>query len=748
MNSKVLRIVSYILIPILFLGIFIPSTYYMIKTDDKENLIENHFNSESFSLNYMYELREEARNLIYNKDYYYVRQDQNITIRYTAKEKNYNIGEYYFLIIYKDIAYTNVNNTEDTNTIEKIKNYINNFSDNYVEISKGNITTNNDSLKISFANDYQLFNMTYYSKVEKESKSVTENTNVIVESDVNVENLVDDLKIIEEVKDENGEVVGMSEVTTTGEREINGNSDYYDLNEYEMHQVVVNDFEIYSNYNEVLPDDYYSQIDFILSDMLGKYEEHYIYILPISVVLFILVCIYLFISIGHQKDSDEINLNDFDKIYIEISGLVIGFIVTLLIGGLIECIEKRIFRTMSGISIMFTLYIALYIFVMILFITIIKRIKAKKFTQTSIIFKVSKWCFNKLMKFFKWTLKLLKQFKSAVLNILDNKSLFIKICIFSVLLLIIMIYILALLGIVGAVIDAWLFIFVLYGVYKYLHSVKLIENHLKEIYEGKNVEDIDLLKVEKELKNMAVYVNNISDGLENLVEEQMKSERMKTELITNVSHDIKTPLTSIINYIDLLKKENIESEKAKEYLDVLDSKSQRLKKLIEDLVDASKASSGTVKLKLEKINVKELMMQSIGEFEDKFKAKGLKVELKTEKDEICTLADAKYLYRVIDNTFSNIEKYALENTRVYVDLREKDGEVLLDIKNISKDELNISSEELMQRFVRGDKSRTTEGSGLGLSISKSLIELQKGKFNITIDGDLFKVSISLKVYKK
>ena len=174
---------------------------------------------------------------------------------------------------------------------------------------------------------------------------------------------------------------------------------------------------------------------------------------------------------------------------------------------------------------------------------------------------------------------------------------------------------------------------------------------------------------------------------------------------------------------------------------MLDNKSQRLKKLIEDLVDASKASSGNVKLNLEKVNLIELVKQSIGEFEDRFKSKGLKVELKKNKDNIYLMGDSKQLYRVIENTFTNIEKYALENTRVYININEEDGFIKFDIKNISKEELNISSEELMQRFVRGDKSRTTEGSGLGISISKSLVELQRGKFDIVIDGDLFKVSM-------
>ena len=216
---------------------------------------------------------------------------------------------------------------------------------------------------------------------------------------------------------------------------------------------------------------------------------------------------------------------------------------------------------------------------------------------------------------------------------------------------------------------------------------------------------------------------------------------MKTELITNVSHDIKTPLTSIINYVDLLKIEQIESPKAKEYLEVLDSKSQRLKKLIEDLVEASKASSGNLKLNMERINLVELIKQTTGEFEDKFNEKNLNIEINSSDDNIYIEADNRYMYRVIENLFSNISKYALEGSRVYIDVTKKENEARIEIKNISKDKLNITPDELMQRFVRGDKSRTTEGSGLGLSISKSLTELQNGKFNVIIDGDLFKVEI-------
>ena len=243
---------------------------------------------------------------------------------------------------------------------------------------------------------------------------------------------------------------------------------------------------------------------------------------------------------------------------------------------------------------------------------------------------------------------------------------------------------------------------------------------------------------------MAKYINDIAGGFTNAIEQSLKSERLKTELITNVSHDIKTPLTSIINYVDLLKKEDIQNAQIEQYIAVLDKKSQRLKKLIEDLVEASKVSSGNVKLNMEVINVKELLNQTVGEFEDKLEKKNLKIEMDLPNENVLIKADNRYLYRVIENVFSNISKYALEGSRVYIKLEKQKEEVYLEFKNISKDKLNISAEELMQRFVRGDKSRYTEGSGLGLSIAESLTELQGGKFKIDIDGDLFKVEIKWK----
>lgn len=249
---------------------------------------------------------------------------------------------------------------------------------------------------------------------------------------------------------------------------------------------------------------------------------------------------------------------------------------------------------------------------------------------------------------------------------------------------------------------------------------------------------LDTDELKGTLKELAIYVNDISNGFNNAIQEKLKSERLKTELITNVSHDIKTPLTSIINYVDLLKQEDIKDEKVLEYLNVLDSKSQRLKKLIEDLVEASKASSGSVKLNIEEINLSELLKQVTGEFKDKFDEKNLIIDLDLPSNNIKIEADNRYMYRIIENLYSNVSKYAMDNTRVYISLIKSNNQIKLEIKNISKEKLNITADELMQRFVRGDKSRFTEGSGLGLSIAKSLSELQNCSFNIEIDGDLLK----------
>lgn len=245
------------------------------------------------------------------------------------------------------------------------------------------------------------------------------------------------------------------------------------------------------------------------------------------------------------------------------------------------------------------------------------------------------------------------------------------------------------------------------------------------------------------LRAHAEALNDLGGAINTAVEERLKSERMKAELITNVSHDLKTPLTSIISYVDLLKKEDIREERAREYIDVLDRKSQRLKKLTEDLVEASKASTGALTVNPERLGMVQLVTQALGEYSERLSAAGLTLVSDLPDEELYVRADGRHLWRILDNLLGNCIKYALRGTRVYLELTRWDGNVQLSLKNISASQLNVPAEELMERFVRGDESRTDGGSGLGLSIARSLTELQGGTFHLTVDGDLFKATVIL-----
>lgn len=257
---------------------------------------------------------------------------------------------------------------------------------------------------------------------------------------------------------------------------------------------------------------------------------------------------------------------------------------------------------------------------------------------------------------------------------------------------------------------------------------------------------IDASRMHGENRALAEAVNSIGDGIQDAVATSMKDERLKADLITNVSHDIKTPLTSIINFVKLLKREEIADERIRGYIEVLDAKSQRLKQLTDDLVEASKISSGNISLQMERINFVELINQTIGEFMEKMDEKCLQVIPSMPEQPVYIEADSRRIWRVVENLFGNVYKYALEGTRVYLDLTEQteNGQktAVFSMKNISAQPLNINADELMQRFVRGDVSRSTEGSGLGLSIAQNLTELQNGKFDIYLDGDLFKVILT------
>lgn len=275
-------------------------------------------------------------------------------------------------------------------------------------------------------------------------------------------------------------------------------------------------------------------------------------------------------------------------------------------------------------------------------------------------------------------------------------------------------------------------------------EIMKIQQALELISTGALDTKLDVSEFHGQEKEVAEAVNHIRDGLMESVNESLKNEKLKADLITNVSHDIKTPLTSIVNYVDLLKRENLGNENARNYIRILDEKSQRLKQLTEDLVETSKITSGNVKLDMQKIDMVELLYQTGGEFNERFEARNLTIVTEIPNKSMYIYADGRQLYRSLENLYTNAAKYALENTRVYVELSNNDNKVVFTIKNVSKNELDIVSDgkvDLTERFVRGEKSRTTEGSGLGLSIAKNLTTLMGGKFEINVDGDLFIATI-------
>ena len=274
----------------------------------------------------------------------------------------------------------------------------------------------------------------------------------------------------------------------------------------------------------------------------------------------------------------------------------------------------------------------------------------------------------------------------------------------------------------------------------------IIRKAIKDIAGGSIDCEMDESQFTGDTLEIARSMNNISVGLQTAINEQVKADKLKADLITNVSHDIRTPLTSIINYVDLMKRENIQDPKLKEYIEVLEKKSARLKNLTEDLLEASKASSGNIKMDMQRIDMVELVIQAGGELEDKFLKRKLDLELSVPEHPVYVMADGRHLWRVLENLYNNAAKYALEGTRVYVSVEEEDNKAKFTIKNISADKLNISPEELTERFVRGDVSRNTEGSGLGLNIATSLTKLMGGELVIEIDGDLYKANVILDIY--
>lgn len=455
----------------------------------------------------------------------------------------------------------------------------------------------------------------------------------------------------------------------------------------------------------------------------------------ISIVLMIT---FIFLSItlaGHKKNTTTIVLNHFDRIKSELGFMiiVIGLFFLYLIAHYIVFYLKDTFEFDKTV-LMAIAYFVLYPYCMFGFLSLIRRLKANTLYSNSIFYM-----FNKTTK----------QLFSDVYN---QRSITYRLSLVISLFIIVQVmafylyhYPILLPGIVlYLILTIPDYILLIYILLKAAIDYNIIRQETKKLAEGNLSYKVPVDNMHEPALSLAMDINNISEGFSVAVDEKVKSERFKTELIANVSHDIKTPLTSIINYVDLLKKENLENEKAKGYLEILTSKTWRLKTLIEDLMEASKASSGTIIMNLECINLVELVRQSLGEFDDKFISHNLEAVLNIKNEPIYIMADGRSTYRIIENMFSNVNKYALSNTRVYVDIYTDETFATVSIKNVSATKLNFKADELMERFVRGDASRNTEGSGLGLSIAKSLAALQDATFGIEFDGDLFKAVVKFK----
>lgn len=441
-----------------------------------------------------------------------------------------------------------------------------------------------------------------------------------------------------------------------------------------------------------------------------------------------LIClIYLSTVAGKRDDSGEIYLNFFDKIPTELlfvpASLTIIFFVYGLASVWLYDDGNFMIPILMSCSITFFGTVLLLVF----YLSFIRRIRAGVLWHHSIL----RWFVHGIGQLF-------TQRKSCT-----------KMVIWFGLHLLACLFILPMISASydgGACVTGVFFFAVLCGV----EAVLIIREGVQRnrVMEGiSKISDGDLeYKIEEQdlkgdNRKLAQAVNTIGEGLHHAVDESMKNERLQADLITNVSHDIKTPLTSIINYVDLLKREDLQNERVQNYIAVLDSKSQRLKQLAEDLVEASKISSGNISLNMERINLVELVHQTDGEFAERFAQRELQVVSNLPTESVVILADGRRIWRVLENLYGNVAKYAMEKTRVYMDLQADGEKVSFSIKNISKNPLNIAADELTERFIRGDISRSTEGSGLGLSIAQNLTTLMGGTFEIYLDGDLFKVMI-------
>lgn len=483
------------------------------------------------------------------------------------------------------------------------------------------------------------------------------------------------------------------------------------------------------------------------------FEMRYALIIMMAVfaIAFLVLLAFVCYSKYLSSDNDSVRANLFHRIPFGIyMAIAFGIFMAIAAFG-VYCVEEILYAEITSDMLVFavagmTLLVITDMYILtVFFIEILCRIGAGMFWKSTLLYII--------YKFFK---NICKKIKGIYHEASKNLSLFLKaafiLMIINMAILVVCIFTASMTYMGSAalfIISMGLLICVLLDatVMKAVFQMETLQKHAKMMADGNLESKVDTSKMFWEFKKHGNYLNKIGEGMTIAVNERMKSEHFKTELITNVSHDIKTPLTSIINYVDLLKKENISQPKAVEYIDVLERQSARLKKLIEDLMDASKASTGNLTVNSEMCDINILLTQALGEFEDKMHDAGLELIINKNDENIFIMADNRHIWRIFDNLMNNICKYGQQGTRVYINFVINNGTVDIIFRNTSKYQLNISSDELMERFVRGDASRHTEGNGLGLSIAKNLAEIMGGTLKLYVDGDLFKVVVTFPVEK-